>query len=93
MTIHITLSSAAAQGAAADATAAAVASETLSSAGAASTTTAQPGQLWTITAEADLFVQFGAAPTGVAPRWRMKAGDTRQWFAASSNEKVSFATS
>lgn len=67
------------------------ASETLSSAGTASAATAQGNQIWVITAEVDLWVQFGVTPTGVAPRFRMKSGETRM-FRASAGQKVAFAT-
>lgn len=93
MSINIEISGASGRGAAALATTATRASESLTAAATASTSVAQPGEMWTITAEADVFVEFGTAPTGADPRCRMKSGSTRQWFASRVNEKVAFATS
>lgn len=93
MTINITIADNYAQGPAVLARSAARVSETLSTPGTASTASASPGEVWTITAEADVWVQFGTAPTGVGPRWRMKAGETRQWFATVAAEKAAYATS
>lgn len=70
-------------------------SETVSTAGTASTATAQGGELWTVTAEADVFVEFAASPTpdgAGTTRHRIKSGQTRQFIARTSGERVAFAT-
>lgn len=92
MTINITLANAARMASSDLIDASTIrASETLATPGTASGVTAQADEVWDITAEVDLWVQFGSAPTGVAPRVRMKSGQTRM-FRASAGQKVAYAT-
>lgn len=66
----------------------------MAAAGAPSTIKAFSGEVWTIVAEVDLFIEFGQTPTGSGPlRRRMKAGDIRQWMCGRTNNAVAFALS
>jgi nicotinamide mononucleotide (NMN) deamidase PncC len=57
-----------------------------------STERAASGEVWTIVAEADVFVEFGETPNGTGPlRHRMRQGDVRQWVASAARERVAFA--
>lgn len=71
-----------------------IASETLSTPGSASTIAASEIELvWTVTAKAeDIYVSFGSAPNGTAPRWFIPNGQTRQFFSSMAGEKIAYAT-
>lgn len=93
MSINITLGEAGAVGVARLPVGAARASETLSSAGTASTAIARSNEVWTIVAEADVWVEFGTNPNGAgAGRWRMRAGHVRQFTVTAPGERVAFQT-
>jgi hypothetical protein len=68
------------------------ASQTGLAAGVASTLTALTGEVWEITADADLFIEFGLAPTGTGPaRRRIKSGQTRYYMASAVGEKIAWS--
>ena len=69
-------------------------SEAPASATATTLAVTNPGQIWTITAEVDLYIEFGSTPNGSGtPRRRMKAGTTRQFIAQRVGEKVAWSAS
>jgi 4-hydroxy-L-threonine phosphate dehydrogenase PdxA len=90
MSINVTLGNPASIGAEAVLHSRARVSEAVTAAATASGATAATGEVWVVTAEADVFVQFAVAPTGVAPRWRLRAGETR-FFVATAGDKVAWA--
>jgi hypothetical protein len=93
MSINITLSEAGLVGTARLPTASARASETLASAGTASAALGRANEIWTIVAEVDVWVEFGANPNGAgAGRWRMRSGHVRQFTVTAPGERVAFQT-
>lgn len=71
----------------------AIARELLDSSGISAPTTikGQPGQIWSITALADVFIKFGSAPTAAADSTSdalIPANQTREFAVSYIDEKV-----
>ena len=67
------------------------ASEDLTTPGTPSTIEGKQGEIWTITAKADCYVEFGTAPDGAGNRWFLSKGDCRQLHVKFPGEKVAYA--
>ena len=92
MSIHAVLSRADNRGSASVIKSRPRASETLSTGGAASTIAAQDDEVWLITARADVYVSFGAAPDGTgSSRFFLPSGAVYPFAASASGEKVAYS--
>lgn len=69
--------------------------QAMTAAGVVSTIAGRAGEVWTVRAFADVFVEFGRtpAPTGSGTlRHSMPSGDVRQWVCTEDGQLVAFAT-
>lgn len=58
--------------------------------GTATTLTAKIGQVWSVTATENAWVEFGTAPTASTKTWPLVAGETRFFFVSTKNEKAAW---
>lgn len=93
MTIHITLGAAGPVGSATVLYSQPRVSETVSSAGTQSTARGQAGEVWSVTATVDLFVEIAVGADGAGTtRHRLAANERREFLVTVPGEGIAFQT-